>query len=216
MLNTPDLHVGDGQTQYEYLELLDDKLDGTAKKCHRLFLEKLDWTKEDNPHLQEAITREQDRSVWRVYYKTKAVHDLRAVQFQKQGPPPIRPDFLEPPVYKPRDLEDFSSELKSSFRMANTNFLNELANFRGEPKESLTKLAQRFEEIAGPLVTNKHMSERHLAIHFSTHLLAHVRKKATSRMDKEDQRRWFAEPKLPLVTRTELLKYAQKAEQWLL
>ena len=66
VLNTPDLHVGDGQTQYEYLELLADKIDGTAKKCHRLFLEKLDWTKPDNRDLQEAIAREQDRSVWRV------------------------------------------------------------------------------------------------------------------------------------------------------
>ena len=85
VLNTPDLHVGEGQTQYEYLEQLADKLDSTAKKCHRLFLEKLDWTKADNPELQEAITWEQDRSVWREYYKAKAVHDLRAVQFQKQG-----------------------------------------------------------------------------------------------------------------------------------
>ena len=60
VINTPDLHVGDGQTQYEYLELLDDKLDGTAKKCHCLFLEKLDWTKPNNPDLQNAILREQD------------------------------------------------------------------------------------------------------------------------------------------------------------
>ena len=119
-------------------------------------------------------------------------------------------------MYEPRDLEDFFTELKSSFRMASTNFLNELANFRGEPKESLTKLAQRFEEIAGPLFTNKQMSERHLAIHFSTHLPAHVKKKATSRMDKEDQKRWFAEPRQTPVTRRELLKYALKAEQWLL
>ena len=216
VLNTPDLHVGEGQTQYEYLETLDDKLDGTAKKCHRLFVEKLDWTKADNPDLQEAISREEDRSVWRVYYKAKAVHDLRAVQFQKQGPPPTRPDLRDLPVYEPRDMEDFFAELKSSFRMASTNFLNELANFRGEPKESLTKLAQRFEEIAGPLVANKQMTNRHLAIHFSTHLPAHVKKKATSRMHREDERRWDADPKLPPVTRDELLKFAQKAEQWLL
>ena len=81
VLITPDLHVGNGQTQFEYLELMSDKLDGTAKKCHRLFLEKLDWIKGDNPDLQDAITREQDRSHWRVYYKVKAVHDLQSVQF---------------------------------------------------------------------------------------------------------------------------------------
>ena len=151
-----------------------------------------------------------------MYYKAKAVHDLRSVQFQKQGPPPIRPDLNDPPIYEPRDLEDFFAELKSSFRMASTDFLNELANFRGVPKESLTKPTQCFEEIAGPLLTNKQMTDRHLAIHFSTHLPAHVKKSATSRMDKEDKERWFAEPRQPPVTGEELLKYAQKAEQWLL
>ena len=100
--------------------------------------------------------------------------------------------------------------------MASTDYLNELANFRGAPKESLTKLAQRFEEIAGALVTNKQMTNRHLAIHFSTHLPAHVRKSAISWMDKEDKERWFAEPRQPPVTREELPRYAQKAEQWLL
>ena len=136
--------MGDGQTQYEYLETLDDKLDGTAKKCHRLFLEKLDWTKPDNPDLQEAILREQDRALWRIFYKAKAVHDLRAVLFSKQGPPPVRLDMMDHAVYELRDLEDFFTELRNSFRMASTNFVTELANFRGEPRESLTKLAQRF------------------------------------------------------------------------
>ena len=113
---------------------------------------------------------------------------------------------MTPAIYEPRDLEDFFTELKSSLCMASTDFLNELANFRGVPKESLTTLAQRFEEIAGPLLTNKQMTDRHLAIHFSTHLPAHVRKSATNRMDKEDKERWFAEPRLPPVTREELLK----------
>ena len=58
VLNTPDLHVSNGQTQFEYIEGLDDKLDGTAKKCHRLYVEKLDWTNGDNPDLQDAIIRE--------------------------------------------------------------------------------------------------------------------------------------------------------------
>ena len=50
--------------------------------------------------------------------------------------------------------------------MAATNFLSELENFRGSPKESLTKLATRFEEIAETLITNKQISARHLALHF--------------------------------------------------
>ena len=41
VLNTPDLHVSNAQSQFEYIEGLDGGLDGTAKKCHRLFVEKL-------------------------------------------------------------------------------------------------------------------------------------------------------------------------------
>ena len=74
VLNTLDLHVSNGQTQFEYIEGLIGKLDGTAKKCHRLYVEKQDWTKGDNPDLQDAIIREQDRAHWRVYYKAKAIH----------------------------------------------------------------------------------------------------------------------------------------------
>ena len=200
VLNTPALHVGEGQTEYEYLETLDEQLTGEAKKCHRTFLNKLDWTKVDNPDRPAAILREQSRSVWRQFYKAKAVHDLRAVQFRIPGPAPTRPDMRDPPVYEPRDLQEFFMVLKNTFRMAATNFLSELEQFRALPKESLTRLSTRFQEIAGPLLSAKQISARHLALHFCTHLPAHIRKRATSIMDKEDMRRDEADPQLPPVT----------------
>ena len=216
VLNTPTLHVGEGPTQYEYLETIDDKLIGAAKNGHRTFIQRLDWTKADNPELQFVVSREKNRAVWRQLYKAKAVHDLRAIQFRQLGPAPIRSDLRDPPTYEPQNLEELFVTLKSTFRMAATNFLSDLEKFRAQPKESLTKLANRFEEISGPFLSSKQISARHLALHFCTHLLAHIRKRATSMMDKEDMRRDEDVLHLPAVDKDELLKMAHRCEAWLL
>lgn len=216
ILNTPALHLGEGQTQYEYLETLDERLVGAAKKCHRTFLERLDWTKADNPDLQFAIAREESRAPRRQFYKAKAVHDLRCVQFRQPGSAPVRPDLMETPIFEPPDQEEFFDTLKSTFRMAATNFLSDLEKFRAQSKESLTKLATRFEETSGPLLSNKQISARHLALYICTHLPSHIRKRATAMMDKIDTRRYEAVPPLPGVNKDELLKIAQRCEAWLL
>lgn len=60
VLNTHALHVSESQTQYEYLETVDDRLTGAAKKCHRDYLDRMDWTKPESPDLQHAILRKQN------------------------------------------------------------------------------------------------------------------------------------------------------------
>lgn len=80
--------------------------------------------------------------------------------------------------------------------MVATNFLSDLEKFRAQPKESLNKLATRVEDISSPLLTNKQISARHLTLHFCTHLPTHIRKRATSMMDKENMRRDEAVPQL--------------------
>ena len=45
------------------------------------------------------------------------------------------------------------------------------------PKESLTKLASRFDEVFDPLIEHDQMTSRHLALHFALHLPAHIRER---------------------------------------
>ena len=54
--------------------------------------------------------------------------------------------------------------------MASSNFRRELDSFRAVPKESLSRLGTRFDEVADPLIENDQMTARHLAMHFVTRL----------------------------------------------
>ena len=124
--------------------------------------------------------------VWRAFYKQRAVHDIRATTVVRQPPPPVRLDMLEEdPILEPSDLEGFFERMKSSFRMASSNFRRELDSFRVVPKESLSRLGTRFDEVAHPLIENDQMTNRHLALHFVTHLPSHIRKAVVSCMRRE-------------------------------
>ena len=61
---------------------------------------------------------------------------------------------MEVPVLEPLDLEDFYAAIKSEFAHASTNYLADLQAFRGDPKESLTKLSARFDEVTDPLIAD--------------------------------------------------------------
>ena len=106
----------------------------------------------------------------------------------KQPPPPVRPDELdEDPILEPPDLQGFFERMKSSFRMASSNFRRELDSFRAVPKESMSRLGTRFDEVADPLIENDQITARHLALHFVTHLPSHIRKAVVSCMRREDR-----------------------------
>ena len=137
VVNNPNLHVTKGVSEYEYLKTLLPKLTGQAKKLLTLYLKEWDWRIPTNPNLLAAKLRELDRMVWRAFYKQRAVHDIRATTVVKQPPPPVRPDAMEEdPILEPPDLQGFFERMKSSFRMASSNFRRELDSFRAVPKES--------------------------------------------------------------------------------
>ena len=176
VLGNAKLHVSGGRTQYEYLEFVLGSLDGEGRKCLDNWLTRK-LSPYENPNLDAAIRREEDRAGWRTYYEEKAMHTLRKVQHPKIGPAPLRPDVLEVnPILEPPDLEEFYAAVKSEFQHASTDFLADLHAFRGNPKESLTKLATRFNEVADPLVMHKQMTSRHLALHFANHIPAYIRR----------------------------------------
>ena len=214
LLDDAERHRTRGGSKYDYLRSLLPKLSGQAKKNLSDYLKKWDWKNEKNPNIVAAKVREQSRNVWRIYYKERAIHDILATTNAKRTAPPIRPDDEPIPIAEPDDLEEFFDQLRKAFQMAATNFLYDLNVFRGQPQESLTKLANRFDIISEPLIENDQMTARHLALHFVMHLPDHIRKKVEARMDKEDEKRW--KKKLPRVSKSELLVMAQEAEGWLL
>ena len=120
----------EGVSEYEYLKTLLPKLTGQSKKLLTLYLKEWDWRIPTNPNLLAAKLRELDRMVWRAFYKQRAVHDIRATTVVKQPPPPVRPDERdEDPILEPPDLQGFFERMKSSFRMASSNFRRELDSF---------------------------------------------------------------------------------------
>ena len=100
--------------------------------------------------------------------------------------------------------------MESQFRMASSNFRANLTAFRAVPKESLTKLGTRFDEVSDPLIEHNQMISRRLALHFAIHLPAHIRKAVVSKMRKTDEKRF--EKKLPYLTKNEVLLIARRKE----
>ena len=80
-------------------------------------------------------------------------------------PNPVKPDMMEEdPIDEPSDLEDFLDELQIAFQSASAGFLEDLNAFRGAPRESLVRLADRFDEVADPLLRANLMTTRGLAL----------------------------------------------------
>ena len=217
VLHDASLHVSGGRSQYEYQELVLEKLTGPGRKCMENHLIRWNWklTEVENPNLEAAIAREADRSVWRIFYHDKAVHDLQKVQFAKVGAAPIRPDERPvDPILEPPDLEEFYDAIKEQFAHASTNYLSDLHAFRALPKESLANLSARFDEVADTLVAHKQMSARHLALHFVNHIPPWIRRVTEAEMKRTDKKR--RKKKEPLVTKDELLQMAKDHEAELL
>lgn len=89
--------------------------------------------------------------MWRTYYKAKAVHDLRQVQIAVAIRAPVRPHELADPIPEPDNLEEFLRIIQSAFQVASAVFLEDLKAFILVPRESLVKMADRFDEVASPL-----------------------------------------------------------------
>ena len=88
VLGNAHLHESGGQTEYEYLESVLEKVDGEGWECLDNWLAGWNWklAAHENPNLDAAIKREADRAVWRIYYEEKALHTLRKVQHVKVVP----------------------------------------------------------------------------------------------------------------------------------
>ena len=214
ILADPQRHLGGSVAQYEYMEGLLNRLGGQARRCLEKFLFRWNWLKPDNPNLADAIDREADRQVWREFYMEKAAYNLGRVHMRIPFPNPIKPDLLAIPIPEPADLEEFLADIKISFQSASASFFDDLRDFRAQPRESLVKLADRFDEVAEPLRSAGLMTTRGLALKLRAHIPAHIRKTTLSAMMKQDMSRF--KQNLPLTDKDELLKLAQESETFLL
>ena len=94
----------------------------------------------------------------------KSVFSLKRVYMVNTTGMPTRPDLLPDPIQEPADLEQFLAIIRSAFQMASATFFEDLHAFRAHPRESLVKLADRFDEVAEPLLTAGLMTTRGLAL----------------------------------------------------
>ena len=107
LLTNPMKQLGNGIAQYEYLESLDPKLGGHARRLLDNYIDKWDNHDIGNLFYEEEVTREASRSKWRNFYKAKSVFDLRQIQVAPGGVPPVQPDQLDDSIVEPPDLEEF-------------------------------------------------------------------------------------------------------------
>ena len=99
----------------------------------------------------------------------KAVFNLNRVYMVNKSGMPTRPDLLPEPIQEPADLEEFLAIIRVAFQMASAAFFEDLHAFRAQPKESLVKLADRFDEVAEPLLTAGLMTTSGLALNLREH-----------------------------------------------
>ena len=210
----PNRHLSVGFTQYDYLETLGGRLGGQARRVLDNYVDKWDCTKEDHVNYEEAVTREVDRAHWRRYYKRQAVYDLCQVQAGAGVAVPTRPDELDDAIEEPPELDEFLSIIQETFQAASAVYLEDLNAFKPFPRETLLKLADRFDEVAIPLLTAGLMTSRGLALTLRQHLPIHIRKATLLAMKAEDKKRIRRGD--ALINKDELMKMAQAEEGFLL
>ena len=106
----------------------------------------------------------------------RAVYNLNRVYMAVPVAVPTRSDQLEDPIEEPADLEEFLAIIQSAFQMASAAFFEDLKAFRPQPRGSLVKLADRFDEVAEPLMTAGLMATRGLALNLRMHIPPRIRK----------------------------------------
>ena len=145
---------------------------------------------------------------------TKSVYDLRQIQVQTRGPSTIQPDWLDDPILEPAELDEFLTIIQKIFQAASAIYLDDLHAFTTKPRESLLQLADRFDEVAVPLLTAGLMTTCRLALNLRRHIPVHIRRSTINAMMREDEKRF--EKGTLLMDKDELMALAQRKEGILL
>ena len=76
-----------------------------------------------------------------------ALENLATVHMVVPVPNSTRPDLMEEPIEEPADLEEFLAKIQITIQSDSASFFEDLKAFRPQPRESLVKLADRFDEV---------------------------------------------------------------------
>ena len=127
-----------------------------------------------------------------------------------RGVPPVQPDQLDDLIVEPLNLEEFLTIIQETFQAASAVYLEDLQAFTALPRESLIKFADRFDEVALPLLTARLMTLRGLALTLQCHIPMYIRRTTLNAMMRRDERR--LERGVLLVDKDELMAIAQRCE----
>lgn len=87
---------------------METKLTSKARQSFVNFLDKWDFENAENPYYGEAIRREADQDISRVWYKKISTWTLKEINTTHARQEPRRPDSqVEHIVLEPPDVEDF-------------------------------------------------------------------------------------------------------------
>ena len=209
-------HLSLGHTQYDYLEKLVDRLSGLALRVLLHYLAKWDHKNLSYSNNDEAVLREMDRQRWRQYYQKRAIHILRQMHDAMivDGETPISPTDASNAVLEPLEVEEFLLMLKLTFLPNSTTCMEEMKCFSALPHESVLQLAEKFDDVAFPLLHSRVMTTRGLALLLRRHLPIHIGKSTITAMLLEDERRMTGGS--PEVNVGEMLQMATVKETFLL
>ena len=127
---------------------------------------------------------------------------------------PVSPALATVVTLEPPDLDQSLKIIQDTFQATSAVYLEDLKNFKPIARETLLKLADRFDEVALPLLTAGLMTSRGLALTLRRHLPIHIRKATLSAMLREDKKR--TREGNPLLNKDELIKLAQAEEGFVL
>ena len=111
-------------------------------------------------------------------------------------------------------MDEFLAIIQETFQAASAIYLEDLNAVTTSPQELLLQLADRFDEVALPLLTAGLMTTRGLALNLRRHFPNHIRRATINEMMREDEKRF--EKGTLLMDKDELMAPAQRKEGFLL
>ena len=145
----------------------------TTSQARRLldnFVDSWDHKDLDSQYLEDAVSREAVRDVWRKYYRLRAIYDMNCTCMARLGRAAVATNLRLDPIEEPEELEEFLQVVVETFQSLEAAYLGDIRNFTAMPGEGLLDLATRFDNLAIPLLIAHLTTERDLALVLRKHI----------------------------------------------
>ena len=139
---------------------------------------------------------------------------MRLTNLNNPGGAPVAPNARAVLVLEPAKLEEFLKLIDITFHAAWATYLQDFKEFKSQLRESLLQVADRYDEVAMPLLEARLMTSRNVALNLRGHLPFYLRKKTFAAMERHVAKRKLANE--ALTNKDELIALAQKEKLKLL